>query len=159
MDSIEVWSNPNWFNSGTNHPADEKGVLSEIRSETWSSGRIEALFAFLCFKFVCVSFAVSRSYLKTNESPWRNWQELTKLRPRLQTSPTRAPALSSGYVTFLQLLVLWKTQRIPFFGRSQLLKHSWKRFAGIWPYLTIAVMEGREKRQQHGGPLSTGSHS
>ena len=64
MDSIEVWSNPNWFNSGTNHPADEKGVLSEIRSETWSSGRIEALFAFLCFKFVCVSFAVSRSYLK-----------------------------------------------------------------------------------------------
>ena len=39
-------------------------MRSEIRSETWSSGRIEALFAFLCFKFVCVSFAVSRSYLK-----------------------------------------------------------------------------------------------
>ena len=64
MVSIEVWSNPTCFNSGTNHPADEKGVRFEIRSETWSSGRIEALFAFLCFKFVCVSFAVSRSYLK-----------------------------------------------------------------------------------------------
>ena len=36
MVSIEVWSNPTWFNSGTNHPADEKGVLSEIRKETWS---------------------------------------------------------------------------------------------------------------------------
>ena len=64
MVSIEVWSNPTWFNSGTNHPADEKGVLSEIRSETWSSGRIESVFVFLCFWFVCVSFAVSRSYLK-----------------------------------------------------------------------------------------------
>ena len=28
--SIEVWSNPTWFNSETNHPADEKEVLSEI---------------------------------------------------------------------------------------------------------------------------------
>jgi hypothetical protein len=28
--SIEVWSNPTWFNGETNHPADEKGVLSEI---------------------------------------------------------------------------------------------------------------------------------
>ena len=62
--SIEVWSNPTWFNGETNHPADEKGVLSEIRSETWSSGRIESLIVFLCFWFVCVSFAVSRSYLK-----------------------------------------------------------------------------------------------
>ena len=39
-------------------------MLSEIRSETWSSGRIEASIVFLCFWFVCVSFAVSRSYLK-----------------------------------------------------------------------------------------------
>ena len=28
--SIEVWSNPTWFHSETNDPADEKGERSEI---------------------------------------------------------------------------------------------------------------------------------
>ena len=116
MVSIEVWSNPTSFNSGTNHPADEKGVLSEIRSETWSSGRIEVLFVFLCFKFVCVSFAVSRSYLKQMkvlEEPYgpppfhlRSGSCIIVLvfqqRKRLQFSKTGwRPDLSSG-ASFLQ---------------------------------------------------------
>ena len=34
------------FNSETNHPADEKGVRSEIRNETRSNGRIESVGCF-----------------------------------------------------------------------------------------------------------------
>ena len=41
--SIEVWSNPTWFNGETHHPADETGVLSEIWNETRLNGRIESV--------------------------------------------------------------------------------------------------------------------
>ena len=41
--SIEVWSNPTWFHSETNDPADEKGERSEIWNETGSYGRIECV--------------------------------------------------------------------------------------------------------------------
>ena len=58
--SIEVWSNPTWFNSETNHPADEKGVRSEIRNETRSNGRIECV-CWFCVLFC--SFAKSGFYL------------------------------------------------------------------------------------------------
>ena len=56
MVSIEVWSNPNWIQQWDKHPADEKGVRSEIGSETWSSGRIEVSVVFcvlVCLRFLC----------------------------------------------------------------------------------------------------------
>ena len=55
-----------WFNSETNHPADEKGERSEIRNETGSNGRIESVCCFCVFNLS----AESRFYISlTNESP------------------------------------------------------------------------------------------
>ena len=57
-----------WFNSETNHPADEKGERSEIRNETGSNGRIESVYCFCVFNLS----AEFRFYISlTNESPWR----------------------------------------------------------------------------------------
>ena len=73
--SIEVWSNPTWFDSETNHPADEKKVLSEIVNEIGSNGRIESVCCFVFYFWGCL-FANLKVclwnldfILLTNESP------------------------------------------------------------------------------------------
>ena len=68
--SIEVWSNPTWFNGETNHPADEKGVLSEIGNETGSNGRIEGV---CCFCVLFCLFAKSRFYLINKWKSLKNY--------------------------------------------------------------------------------------